>query len=111
MSPIAIADDNGGGLMPISASLTGMCAKLRALASPDLLTAKSIWLVKSWRVIDQTTGEILAPVNQEITEELIEALSRENTSEIQTLYINDVDHGSYISCPAFRYVRFKNLLP
>ena len=48
-------------------------------------------------VIDQATGEILAPVNTEIDDALLSQLSVEQIGQIEILYINDVDHGSYIS--------------
>ena len=48
-------------------------------------------------LIDEETGEELAHANQEITEELLSLLREKNISEIQTLYINEIECGSYIS--------------
>jgi len=48
-------------------------------------------------IIDQVTGEILAPVNSEIDETLLAKLTLEKIEHIEILYINEVDHGSYIS--------------
>ncbi|UOF93656.1 MAG: DNA-directed RNA polymerase subunit beta [Bordetella sp.] len=49
------------------------------------------------KIIVPSTGEILSNANDEITEDLLSILRAENISEIQTLYTNDLDHGSYIS--------------
>jgi len=48
-------------------------------------------------VVDTETGELLAAANDEITEELAEALIEKGVKEIQTLFTNDLDHGPYIS--------------
>jgi DNA-directed RNA polymerase subunit beta len=48
-------------------------------------------------VIDQESGEVLANVNDEITEELLAKLSVAGVGEISTLYVNDLDRGPYIS--------------
>ena len=47
--------------------------------------------------IDENTGEVVADANQEITLELLTALSDAGIKEFSTLYINELDHGSYIS--------------
>ena len=48
-------------------------------------------------VIDDETGEIIANVNDEITEESLGKLIEAGVSEIETLYVNDLDRGPYIS--------------
>ena len=48
-------------------------------------------------IIDLDTGEIIASANEELTEELIEKLIEGNIGEIETLYVNDLDQGAYIS--------------
>ncbi len=48
-------------------------------------------------IIDKSTGEELAIANDEITEELLTKLVDAGVTEINSLYINDLDHGSYIS--------------
>ncbi len=48
-------------------------------------------------IIDEETGEILANANDLLTEELIEVLKSSGTKQIQTLYINELDCGPYIS--------------
>ena len=48
-------------------------------------------------VIDETSGELLANCNDEITEELLEKLRQEGAKQFKTLFTNDLDRGSYIS--------------
>lgn len=48
-------------------------------------------------IIDQSTGEILALANQEVTLELIETLRNAGITSIDTLYINEIERGAYIS--------------
>ena len=48
-------------------------------------------------IIDPATGELLANVNDEITAAAIERLIENNITEIETLFVNDLDRGPYIS--------------
>jgi DNA-directed RNA polymerase subunit beta len=48
-------------------------------------------------IVDTETGEIIANANDELTEELIEALENAGIKEINTLFVNDLDHGPYMS--------------
>ncbi|MBD9355009.1 DNA-directed RNA polymerase subunit beta [Methylomonas albis] len=48
-------------------------------------------------VVDTSTGELLASVNDEITDNLLQKLIDAGVSEINTLYVNDLDRGPYIS--------------
>ena len=48
-------------------------------------------------VIDAETGEVIASANDELTEDLLANLRAANVANIQTLYINDLDQGGYIS--------------
>lgn len=48
-------------------------------------------------VIDKETGEVIAAVNDEITEEILVKLREADIKTINTLYVNDLNHGSYIS--------------
>lgn len=53
--------------------------------------------VLATQVIDHETGEIVADVNDEITEELISKLRAANIKNIKTLYTNDLNQGPYLS--------------
>ena len=48
-------------------------------------------------VIDTGTGEVIAEANDELNEPLLEKLRGAGVESINTLYINDVDRGPYIS--------------
>ena len=48
-------------------------------------------------LIDEATGEIVAAVNSEITEELLDQMIAGGISKFSTLYVNDLDRGPYIS--------------
>ena len=45
----------------------------------------------------EETGEILINANDEVTLENLAALREQDITEFETLYINELDHGSYIS--------------
>ena len=48
-------------------------------------------------LIDKSTGESIALANDEITSEMLEAVIDNGILELETIYTNDLDHGSYIS--------------
>jgi len=48
-------------------------------------------------IVNAETGEVLANANDEITEDLLAKLATGGIEQIQTLYINDLDRGAYIS--------------
>ncbi len=47
--------------------------------------------------IDESTGELVANANDELTEELLEQIIAAGVTEINTLFVNDLDRGAYIS--------------
>ncbi|MEC9261720.1 MAG: DNA-directed RNA polymerase subunit beta, partial [Pseudomonadota bacterium] len=47
--------------------------------------------------INEETGEVLVNANDEVTLETLAELSQAGIKEFTTLYINELDHGSYIS--------------
>ena len=48
-------------------------------------------------IIDKKTGEVLAAVNDEVTATLLEKLLATKINTIETLYVNELDHGIYMS--------------
>jgi len=48
-------------------------------------------------IVNPETGEVLANANDEITEDLLAKLANGGIEQIQTLYVNDLDRGAYIS--------------
>ncbi len=53
--------------------------------------------ILSHNIIDETTGELIANVNDELTTLLIDKLIENNVTEFNTLFVNDLDNGAYIS--------------
>ena len=53
--------------------------------------------VLSHDVVNTETGEILAKANEVLTATSVEKLIESNITEINTLYVNDLDRGSFIS--------------
>jgi DNA-directed RNA polymerase subunit beta len=47
--------------------------------------------------VDTDTGEIIAEANSEITPELLEQLREKGIQRLETLFVNDLDHGPYLS--------------
>ena len=48
-------------------------------------------------IFDKSSGEIIVAANTVITNDLIDKLTEVGVSEIQTLFVNDLDRGPYIS--------------
>ncbi|EKO36552.1 DNA-directed RNA polymerase, beta subunit [SAR86 cluster bacterium SAR86E] len=69
-------------------------AKMAALkVEDDFLVGK----VLAKDIFNTETGEVLVPANTEIDLTIIEAIREANITELQTLYINELDKGPYIS--------------
>ena len=69
-------------------------AGIRQIAVPDDFI---IGRVVAQNVIDKSTGEIIANANDEITDQLLGKLVEAGVDTLQTLYINDLDRGGFIS--------------
>ena len=48
-------------------------------------------------VVDTETGEVLAQANDEITHESLRSLIAHGVNRIETIYVNELEHGPYIS--------------
>ena len=48
-------------------------------------------------IVDADTGEVLATANEEVTETLLANLREAGVKELETIYTNDLDQGSFIS--------------
>jgi DNA-directed RNA polymerase subunit beta len=81
--------------------------RINAKNSRDLVAAKTtiinvpddylIGRVVAKNIVDGDTGEVLATANEEITETLLANLREAGVKELQTIYTNDLDQGSFIS--------------
>lgn len=47
--------------------------------------------------IDTETGEIIAEANSVVTEEVLALLREKGVDSVETLFVNDLDHGPYLS--------------
>src|SRR5210317_881462 len=66
----------------------------------DKLTVPNEYLegkILAHDIVDTETGELLAAANTELTPELVEQLIEAGIEHIRTLYVNDLDHGPFIS--------------
>ena len=69
-------------------------------AGIDTITVPSDYLVGrilAKKIIDEETGEIITDCNNVIDEPLLEKLISFGSCKIQTLFVNDLDNGPYIS--------------
>src|SRR5687768_11884708 len=48
-------------------------------------------------VVDQSTGELIASANDELTKTIVEKLTAAGIKKIETLFVNDLDRGPFIS--------------
>jgi|TARA_A100001391_G_scaffold86290_1_gene56659 DNA-directed RNA polymerase subunit beta len=48
-------------------------------------------------IVDPDTGEVIASANDEITESMMAEIRAAGIKEVETLYVNDLDRGAYIS--------------
>jgi len=53
--------------------------------------------VLAHNIVDQETGELIANVNDELTQPLIDRCIESGITEIKTLFVNDLDNGPYMS--------------
>ncbi len=48
-------------------------------------------------IVDESTGELLVNANDELTHEMVEKLIQAGVPHLNTLYVNDLDRGPYLS--------------
>ena len=69
-------------------------AGMKKLAvEPDFLLGRTL----ARNLVNKETGEIVANANEEVTEALLKKVADAGVEEVQTLYVNDLDQGPYIS--------------
>ena len=59
----------------------------------DYLLGKGL----SKSLVDESTGEVVAPANAELTMDIISAIQKSGVKSFEVLYTNDLDRGPYIS--------------
>ena len=69
-------------------------AKIDQLEVPeDFLLGR----ILAQNIVDKETGEVVALANDEVTEETLNKLRKADIKKINTLYVNDLNHGAFIS--------------
>jgi len=100
MARFDIADASGKVIVAKDKRITAKhirdmdAAGLKSFLVPDDFM---IGRVMATNVVDTATGEVLANANDEITETILAKLRQAGIEQIQTLYINDLDRGAFIS--------------
>ena len=63
------------------------------LVEPEYLAGR----ILGHDVVDEETGELVASANEELTTEIVEKLIESGVKKIETLYVNDLDRGAFVS--------------
>ncbi|MEJ2465787.1 MAG: DNA-directed RNA polymerase subunit beta [Candidatus Thiodiazotropha sp.] len=53
--------------------------------------------VLAHNLVDKETGELIAEANAEITDEMLELIIEKGVKKLNTIFTNDLDHGSFLS--------------
>ena len=100
IASMTIKDDKGEVIVEEGRRISGRHIRLMEKAGIKQLSLPDTYLIGKALgedIIDTDTGEVLFPANTEITEELIEQLRKLHINKFQTLYINEIECGPYIS--------------
>jgi len=95
-----IRSKTGKVLVPKGKRITARHVKLIEEADVKTLEVPDEYLlgkIVANPIVDKESGEILVDANGEITEELLESLRDAGVKSFNILYVNDLDHGPYIS--------------
>ncbi|MBL7003434.1 MAG: DNA-directed RNA polymerase subunit beta [Gammaproteobacteria bacterium] len=98
----AVFDMEVGGevIVPQGKRVTALHLKQFSKAAQKYMTVPEEFLIGKIlgkNIVDTETGELLASANTEITEELVAVFRENGIEQIDTIFINDVDRGAYIS--------------
>lgn len=100
LAAIDIKDAEGNVIVEANRRISARHVRLIEKAGIKQLTLPDEYLVGkvlAHNVVDKETGEVIASANDEISTELLAALRSNKVSEIQLLYINEIECGSYVS--------------
>ncbi|MEA3274952.1 MAG: DNA-directed RNA polymerase subunit beta [Pseudomonadota bacterium] len=65
----------------------------RLAVPPEFLAGRTL----ARTLVDTDSGEVLAEANAEITEELLDLMREKQVARFETLFVNDLDQGPYMS--------------
>ncbi len=100
LAVIDIEDKEGKVIVEANRRISARHVRLIEKAGIKQLTLPDEYLlgkVISHAIIDKETGEVIASANDEITTELLQKLRENQIKSIKTLYINEIECGSYVS--------------
>ncbi len=95
-----IVDQDGNLIIEAGRRITMRHVRQMAKAGLERLEIPVDYLVGkilARNLVDAGTGELLAPANAELTEELLDGLREAGVDRLDILYTNDIDRGPYIS--------------
>ena len=95
-----IRDGSGEVLVETGRRVTARHVRVLERSGPNRLDVPREYLlgrVLARDMIAKETGEIVAPCNTEVTDELLDQLVEAGIKKIETIYTNDLDCGPYIS--------------
>jgi DNA-directed RNA polymerase subunit beta len=95
-----IRSRTGKVLVPTGKRITARHVKMIEEAGVKALEVPDEYLlgkIVANTIVDKESGEILVDANGELTEELLETLRDSGLKSLNVLYVNDLDHGPYIS--------------
>ena len=95
-----ITDKAGNVIIEEGRRITARHTKLIEKAKLTTLTVPTHYLVGKTvadPIINKKTGEVICAPNAEITQDILNELLKQKVTEFTVLYVNDLDHGPYIS--------------
>ncbi|MBT00643.1 MAG: DNA-directed RNA polymerase subunit beta [Oceanospirillaceae bacterium] len=95
-----IKDPEGKGIVEAGRRITPRHIRQMQQAGMQQLNTPSEYLIGkalAKDLMDPSTGEVLAPCNTEVTEDLIAKVQAAGINRLETLYTNDLDCGPFIS--------------
>jgi DNA-directed RNA polymerase subunit beta len=95
-----IVDKEGEVIVEKDKRITARHVKLIEQAGVKTLDVPDDYLVGkilAHDIVDTDSGELVAKANDEITEEVLEAMREAKVKKFDVLYVNDLDQGPYIS--------------
>ena len=100
MASFDIKDKEGNVLVEVGRRITARHVRVLQESGLKRLDVPREYLlerVTAKDLVDEETGEILVPCNSIITEEVLDLMLERGLKQIETIYTNDLDQGSYIS--------------
>ena len=95
-----IRDGSGEVLVETGRRVTARHVRVLERSGPNRLDVPREYLlgrVLARDMVAKETGEVVAPCNTEVTDELLDQLVEAGIKKIETIYTNDLDCGPYIS--------------